>query len=185
MTRSAGLYAPDGSYYVTQTNGSGGLGASSGITASATFTPAAATYSAATLMDVAKQFNFTMSGSGLAIPTGSLIRILTTFVKIDITAVPSGQTSYSLYTYGVTPPSAQADQAAWAMASTDLATYRGKVSLGTPVDLGSSLVVKTNYQDFDIKLDTGLSSIFGELVTDGGHTAAAVARTIVLYGIIL
>ncbi|OWK18315.1 hypothetical protein AJ88_03810 [Mesorhizobium amorphae CCBAU 01583] len=78
--------------------------AHSAITASASFTPAAAAYGAGDIMDVAKQLSF-VDRNGIAVPAGSLIRILTSIVKIDVTAVPAGQTSYTLQTYSVTPPS--------------------------------------------------------------------------------
>lgn len=153
-----------------------------GITANATFTPAAAAYGAADVMDVAKEFTFT-TRNGLTVPQGSLIRVLTAIVKIDVTAVPSGQTSYTLQLYSSTPPSAQADNDVWTLASADLSAYRGSIALGTPADLGAALYVKSQYIDSDIKL-TG-TSVFAELVTDGAHTATAVSRMVLLYGILL
>jgi hypothetical protein len=154
-----------------------------GVTANANFTPAAAAYSAGDLVDVAKEFAFTYA-DGSPVPNGSLIRILTTVVKIDETAIISGETSYSLPLYNVTPPSAQADNAAWTLASADLPAYRGTLGLGTPVDLGAAAYIKAQLTDQqDIKL-TG-SSLFGELVTAGAFTATAVARQVLLYGIVL
>lgn len=175
----------DGSISPFKTNDVGGPQSAVGITASATFTPAAAAYGAGDIMNVAKEFAWTFADSGLAIPTGSLIRVLSTVTKIDITAVPSGQTSYTLRKYGRTPPSAQADNDAWTLVSGDLPYYRGPLSLGTPVDEGSCLYIKSQYIDTDIKLEDGSSSTWGELITDGAHTAAAVARTILLYGVVL
>lgn len=188
-----GVYAPDGSLRVTSKIGTSDGSAVdetnplsvrgiNGIYASASFTPAASAYGAGDIQDVAKELAFTFY-DGSPIPSGSLIRILTAIMKIDVTSVPSGQTSYTLQTYGVTPPSAQADNDAWTLASGDLTAYKGAISLGTPVDLGSACYVKSQYIDFDIRL-TG-TSLFGELVTAGAHTAAAVARQVSLYGIIL
>lgn len=153
-----------------------------GFTASASFTPAAAAYGAGDLMDVAKQFAFT-DANGAAIPSASLIRILTAVTKIDVTAVPSGQTSYTLHLYSVTPPSAQADNDTWTLASGDLASYLGSIALGTPADLGAALYVKAQYIDFDMRLAG--TSIYGVLVTAGAHTAAAVARQVRLHGVVL
>lgn len=158
--------------------GSGG----SGITASNTFTPAAAAYAAGDLISVAKEFVFTYA-DGSAIPSGSLIRILTTVVKIDQTAVISGETSYTAQCYNVTPPSAQADSAAWTLASGDLDAYRGALNLGIPIDLGAACYVKTPLVDMDIKL-TG-TSLFMQLVTNGAFTATAVARQVLLYGTVI
>lgn len=161
----------------------------SGIVATANFTPAAAAYSAGDIISVAQEFAFTDS-AGRAVPSGSLIRILSSIIKIDETAIISGETSYRLQAYSVTPPSAQADNAAWTLASGDLTAYRGALELGAPVDLGAAAYVKSQVIDavtglngIDVKL-TG-TSLFGELVTVGGFTATAVARQILLYGIVL
>ncbi len=163
--------------------------AGSGIVASASFTPAAAAYGAADIMSVAQEFAFTFA-DGTAIPSGALIRITTAVVKIDVTAVPSGQTSYSLALYSVTPPSAQADNDAWTLASGDLPSYCGTIGLGTPADLGAALYIKTGFKDavsgtfgFDVRLSG--TSLFGQLITAGAHTAAAVARQVSLFGQLL
>ncbi|MGE3871177.1 MAG: hypothetical protein AB7F51_16910, partial [Pseudorhodoplanes sp.] len=113
-----------------------------GITASASFTPAAAAYGANDIMDVAKEFAFTFA-DGRAIPAGSLIRILAAVMMIDVAALQANEAAYALQCYSVTPPSAQADNAAWSLASADLPSYRGLISLGTPIDLGAALHVKT------------------------------------------
>lgn len=152
----------------------------SGITASANFTPAAGPYSANDIMDVAKEFAFTYA-DGSAVRPGALIRILTTIIKIDATALQASEAAYALQCYSVTPPSAQADNAAWALASADLTAYRGTISLGTPVDLGAALYVKSPNIDLDIKLAG--SSLWGQLQTLAGFTPSAVARQVLLYGV--
>jgi len=154
----------------------------SGVSASASFTPAAAAYGAGDLMGVAQALAFTFA-DGSAIPSASLLRILTTTLKIDVTSVPGGQTSYTLHLYSVTPPSAQADNDAWTLASGDLASYLGSIALGTPVDWGAALYVKAQYIDFDMRLAG--TSIYGVLVTAGAHTAAAVARQVRLHAVVL
>jgi hypothetical protein len=151
----------------------------SGVSASASFTPAAAAYGALDIMDVAKEFVFTFA-DGAAIPAGSLIRITATTTKIDITDIPATQTSYTLHLYSVTPPSAQADNAAWTLASADLPSYLGSIDLGSPADLGAALYIRTGALTADLKLAG--TSVFGRLVTVGAHTAAAVARQITLIG---
>lgn len=156
---------------------------SSGITATTTFTPAAAAYGAGDTMDVIRQMAWTYSNTGLAVPSGVLIRILSSEVKIDVTTVPAGQTSYSLAVYTAAPPSALADNTLWTLPSGDLSLYKGKLALGTPADLGDALYVKTGGINEDIKL--GTTSLFAHLITDGAHTAAAVARTVLLHGIVL
>lgn len=156
----------------------------SGVTATATFTPAAAAYGSGDIMDVAKEMSFTYR-DGVAVPVGSLIRILSAITKIDITSVPAGQTSYLLHCYSVTPPSAQADNDAWTLASGDLTAYRGSIALGVPADLGASLYVKTSLIDTEIALASDKTSMFAQLVTVNSHTAAAVARQIILQGVVL
>jgi hypothetical protein len=156
-----------------------------GVTATASFTPAAAAYGAADIVDVAKEFTFTFA-DGSAIPGSSLIRLVSAVTKINQTAVISGETSYSLAMYSVTPPSAQADNAAWTLASGDLSAYRGTLSLGTPADLGAACYIKTQFSDQqDVNLSAGSTSIFGQLITAGAFTATAVARQILLYGVVL
>lgn len=156
--------------------------APAGVSASASFTPAAAAYGAGDLMSVAQALAFTFA-DGSAIPAASLLRILTTTLKIGVTSVPSGQTSYTLHLYNVTPPSAQADNDAWTLASGDLASYLGSIALGTPVDLGAALYVKAQDINFDMRLAG--TSIYGVLVTAGAHTAAAVARQVRLHGMVI
>jgi hypothetical protein len=185
--QSPPLMDSNGRLVMSATAGAGanqpqGGGGRSGIYATNSFTPAAAAYSANDIISTAKEFAFTFA-NGDAIPSGSLIRILSTVVKIDATAVISGETSYTLQTYSVTPPSAQADNDAWTLASADLPSYRGSIALGTPVDLGAALYVKTGLIDTDIKLAG--TSLFAELQTVGAFTATAVARQIELRGIVL
>jgi len=155
---------------------------SDAVFASATFTPTAAAYGAGDLMDVAKEMTWA-DRNGVKVPAASLIRVLTTVVKIDITAVPSGQTSYTLRCYNVTPPSAQTDNAAWTLASGDLASYLGAIPLGTPVDEGAALYIKQQYVDFDLRLS--VQSMFAQLITNGAHTAAATARQVLLHGVVI
>lgn len=153
-----------------------------GFTASASFTPTAAAYGAGDIMDVVKEFAF-IDANELEIPSGSLIRITATTTKIDVTSIPADQTSYTLYLYSVTPPSAQADNAAWTLASADLPSYLGSIDLGSPADLGAALYIRTGALTVDLKLAG--TSVFGRLVTVGAHTAAAVARQIQLHAVVL
>jgi hypothetical protein len=162
----------------------GGRPAGDGITASALFTPIAGAIGALDVMGAAKEFAFTYS-DGRAVPTGSLIRILTSVLKIDATALISSEGAYTAQCYSVTPPSAQADNDLWTLASADLPSYRGSFSLGTPVDLGAALHVKTGGQDFDVKLTT--SSLWMRLVTVAGFTVPSTPpdRQVILYGVVL
>lgn len=141
-------------------------------------------YGAAALVGVAKEIAL-LNSFGQPVRPGSLLRIMTSVLKIDVTAVPSGQTSYSAHLYGVTPPSAQQDNATWSLASADLPHYRGLLSLGTPANLGSALFIRTQYQDFDTRLADGRSSLWAQMLTAGAFTGDGVARQLLIYGVCL
>ena len=96
------------------------------------------------------------------------IMITTTSLLIRDTGVISGETSYRLYLYGITPPSASGDNAAWDLPSGDRASLLGYVDLGTPVDLGSTLYVLTAQQN--VQISPQGKDVYGYLVTNGGYT---------------
>lgn len=153
-----------------------------GCMASATFTPTATPYGAGDIIGASAEFAFQLA-DGSAIPTGSIIRILSTAVKIGEGALQSGEGAYTLQGYSVTQPSAQADNDAWTLALGDLPSYRGAISLGVPADLGAALYVKTPNTNLDLKL--GTASMWGRLVTASAFTPTAVAREVILYGMVL
>ncbi|MFA5172732.1 MAG: hypothetical protein WC426_14310 [Sulfuriferula sp.] len=102
-------------------------------------------------------------------------------LEIDITAVPSGMTSFRLYLYNATPPSALADNAAFDLPAGDRASFLGYIDLGTPVDLGSTLYVQTSQINRNVKLGA-TTSLFAYLVTVGGFTpASATVKSITLH----
>ncbi len=101
-------------------------------------------------------------------PSAGRVVITSVALEIDITAVISGMTSYRLYLYNVTPPSALGDNVAFDLPAGDRASYLGYVDLGTPVDLGSTLYVELNGINKQIKLAG--TSIFAYLVTIGTYT---------------
>jgi hypothetical protein len=104
-------------------------------------------------------------------PSGKDIKITGCSLEIDRNAVISGETSYILYLYSVTPPSALGDNAAWDLPAGDRASFLGSVNLGTPVDLGSTLFVETNSLAKQVKLAG--TDLFGYLVTVGAYTPAS------------
>lgn len=144
--------------------------------AQATFTPAAAAYLANDVISVAQPF------ASIAPPMGGIITIISTTLLVAHTAVISGETSYNLHLYSVTPPSAHADNDAWDLPAGDRASYLGVVPLGAPIDIGSSLWVEQNgvLKMFKVPASVSGGSIWGELVTVGAFTATAVARTVTL-----
>jgi hypothetical protein len=104
-------------------------------------------------------------------PSGGNIFITSAEFEVRAAALISGETSYRLHLYSVTPPSALGDNAAHDLPSGDRASYLGYISLGTPVDLGSTLYVGTDGINKHIKLAG--TSLFGYLVTIGAFTPAA------------
>jgi hypothetical protein len=145
-----------------------------GRVSTATFTPAAAAYAAGDVIEGAKEF---VGAGGML---GGEVKIASAELEVDASAVQAGETSYRLYLYAVTPPSAPADNAAWDLPTGDRAAWRGYVDLGTPVDLGSTLWVETHNLHKHVTVPSG-GSLFGLLVTNGAFTATAVARKVTLH----
>jgi hypothetical protein len=125
---------------------------------------------AATGSTAAVQFSFA-DRNGTAPIAGSSLWITSIELEIDAAAIISGETSYNLYLYNVTPPSALGDNAAFDIPSGDRASFIGKISLGTPVDEGSTLYIRTDQVNAQIKLSG--TTAFGYLVTVGAYTPTA------------
>ena len=150
-----------------------------GFRATATFTPAAAAYSANDVISVAQEL------AGIGPISGGEVMITAASLLISETALQASEASYTLHLYSVTPPSAHADNAAWDLPSGDRASYLGYVTLGTPVDIGSSLWIQTDKINsvFTVPASAAGGSLFGELVTAAGFTATATARKVTLHGV--
>lgn len=140
---------------------------------SATFTPAAAAYGAGDIMEGAKVF------TNLGPQGGGVIKIIGASLRVDASALQASEAAYTLHLYNVTPPSALADNAAWDLPSGDRASYLGKIALGTPVDLGSTLWVETH--TFNKRIKCLSANIYAYLATDAGFTPTAAARVVTLY----
>jgi hypothetical protein len=91
-------------------------------------------------------------------------------LRIDVTSVPAGMTSFRLYLYDATPGSALGDNGAWDLPSGDRSAFHGYVDLGTPVDLGSTLYVQATGINKKFKLAEGATALYGYLVTAAGFT---------------
>lgn len=104
-------------------------------------------------------------------PQGNELIITSVELEADITAIPAGMTTFNLYLYNVTPPSAIADNAAFDIPSGDRASFIGKIVIGALVDEGSTLYIRADNINAHIK--SANSSLFGYLVTVGGFTPAA------------
>ncbi len=102
-------------------------------------------------------------------PSGGNIYITDVALEVDTTAVISGMTSYTLHLYDASP-TAILDNAAWDLGASDRTKYIGSIALGTPVDIGSTLYVQTSNINKMVKLATGSTSLYGEIVTVGTWT---------------
>lgn len=143
-----------------------------GCSASATFTPAAASH-------VANDCNGAAAEFALAAPSGC--RFMITDAELEIDGGTAEATAWRLYLYNVTPPSATADDGAWDLPSGDRASFLGYVDLGTAVDLGSTQWVQTTGINKTVKLSG--TSVFGYLVNLTTLTPAAVAHIVKIYGL--
>jgi hypothetical protein len=149
------------------------MGEKRAVVTSAVWTPAAAAYSANDVISVAQQLL-------IAPLLGGVVEICSTRLVISETALQASEAAYNLHLYNVTPPSAHADNAAWDLPAGDRASYLGMLALGTPVDIGSSLVIEVNNigKLINVPGSVGGGVIWAELVTVGGATLTATARTV-------
>lgn len=106
-------------------------------------------------------------------PAGGRIMITSARLERDVTALISGETSYSLYLYDRPPVSALADNAVFDIATTDRVGYLGKINLGTPVDEVSTLSVDTDGINKQVKLASGSTTLYAYLVSVGAYAPAA------------
>lgn len=150
------------------------VAASTGLSASATFTPAAASHVANDCNGVAAEIDFGATAGSSAMITSA---------TLEIDGATAEVTGWKLQLYNVTPPSAIADDGAWDLPSGDRASYLGVVSLGTAVDQGATQWVESNGINKQIKLAG--DSVFAYLVNDTTLTPAAVAHKVTLHAVAL
>lgn len=143
-----------------------------GVTASATFTPAASSHVANDVVGGAQTF-------ALGALSASVFMI--TDAELLINSGTAQATAWRLYLYNVTPPSATADDGAWDLPSGDQASFLGYIDLGTASDLGSTQWVESHGINKTIKLSS--TGVFGYLVNLTTLTTAAVSHTVKLYGV--
>jgi hypothetical protein len=143
------------------------------FSASATFTPAAASHTAGDAVGVAAEF-------ALGAPSGSLLKIVSASMLV---AGGTNETStWRLYLFSVTPPSALADDAPFVLASGDRASFLGYFDFAQLVDVGDTLYIEATPAKV-IRL-TG-TSVFAYLVNLTTVTPAAVARTVRINAVIV
>jgi hypothetical protein len=140
--------------------------------ASATFTPAAASHAAGDCHGAAQEFALSAPSAG---------RIMITSASLEIDGGTAEATAWYLYLFNVTPPSAVADDGAFTLASGDRASHLGRIELGTALDIGDTQWVETHGINKHIKLAG--TSVFGYLVNATTLTPANVAHIVTLHAI--
>jgi hypothetical protein len=144
--------------------------------ASASFTPTAAAYTAGDVFGTAQTF------SGIGPTAGGTIRIVSTTLLIEHTALVASEGAYTLHLFNAALASPIADNAAFDLVSADRSKYLGTLALGTPVDIGSSLWVEVNSLNKLITVPVG-GAIIGYLVNAATITPTAAARTVRLHAV--
>ena len=142
-----------------------------GISATATFTPAASSHTAGDCVGAAAEF-------ALVAPSGALFLI--TDAEIMISSATAQATSWRLELYSVMPPSALADDAQWDIPSGDRASYLGPIAIGTASDRGATQYLKASSINVTVKLAG--TSVFGYLVNETTLTTEAVAHLVRISG---
>lgn len=164
---SAGDYAflqmKDGRLWVRQLDG---------LSASATFTPAATSHVGGDCHGAAGTF-------ALSAPSGSVFCI--TDVSLEIDGATIETTVWTLHLYNVTPPSAVADDGAFDLPSGDRASYLGSISIPQVVDLGATLYIKTSSANLATVKLAG-TSLFGYLTNVTTLTPQAAAHIVTITG---
>jgi hypothetical protein len=140
---------------------------------SVTFTPAAASHTAGDANGVAGTFSDMCDENGG--------HIMITSATLSIASATAEATAWRLYLFSVTPPSALADDAAFALATADLAVFLGQIDLGTAVDLVDNQWVEVHGINKHIKLAS--NNIYAYLVNLTTLTPAAVAHIVTLHSV--
>jgi len=146
-----------------------------GFSASASFTPAAASHTNGDSVGVAAEF---VLKNHLNAPPMSGAHIRITGATLLIAGGTIETTAWRVHLFSVTPPSALADDAAFVLASGDRASYLGYIDIPQVLDLGDTLFVEATNPNKQIKLAG--TSVFGYLVNGTTLTPAAVAHTVTI-----
>ncbi len=112
-------------------------------------------------------------------PNSGDVLLLSLRMVLNITAIPSGMTSFTLHLYNATPPSAIADNSPWTFGSGDRSSYILHIDNLTPTLLGtgtSTPQAQISSIIEQVRL-VGGTSLYAYLVTNGGYTPAANSET--------
>ncbi len=140
--------------------------------ASATFTPAAASHTNGDSVGVAAEF-------ALNAPAGSRLNIKSATLQINGGTIET--TAWRLHLYSSAPTVEYADDAAWDITLGDLTIYLGYVDLSQVLDFGTTLYIDMPNLNKQIKLAAGATSVYGILVNGTTLTPQAVAHIVTLH----
>ena len=104
-------------------------------------------------------------------PKGAEVIITSVWLRIDATALISGEGSYRFALFNIAPPSGLADNAAFTLAAGDRDSFLGFVDIGTPVTQGQSLWVESNGLLKQVTLSS--AGIWAYLLTAGVYAPAS------------
>ena len=93
-------------------------------------------------------------------------------LRIDVTALPSGMTTFRLHLYDATPASELADNAAWDLPAGDRVNYLGYIDFDQMVDVGSTLFVQMTGVNKKVKMGSE-PNLYGYLTTTAGFTPSS------------
>lgn len=116
---------------------------------------------------------------GVLGPSGGIVEIISASLQINTATLISGQGSYRLWLYNVTPSSAIADSSPWDFATADQTQCLGYIDLGTVIDQGNTLYVQQDNIGHRCKLSG--THLFAYLVTNGAYTPTAQSHIISLH----
>jgi hypothetical protein len=110
----------------------------------------------------------TLSNIGIA---GKLLTILDVNFMIQVAAIPSGMTSFTMELYNAAPASALGDNAPWTLLTGDWANYLGYIDLGTPLVRGGCLYAQNIGINKTVLLTT--ANLYFYLKTNSGYTPSS------------
>jgi len=108
----------------------------------------------------------------LAGPAGGNVVISGFDLTIDATAIPAGMTTFRLHIYDASP-TAILDNAAFNLVTADQLKHLAVLDNVTMADYGNSLFGINANIGHHVKLASGVTSLFGQLVTNAAFTPAS------------
>ena len=127
--------------------------------------------------DVATNLTFANIGS----VAGGCFEILRVSLRVDVTAVPSGMSTFKLHLFNAAP-TAITDNLAFNLISADRSKYLGYITIYQPEDFGDTLWGQDDKVLFKGKLAAASTTLYGVLQTSAGYTPTSGAVKTVAIG---